>query len=259
MLELNQIESFYPEHLRPFKRNLLREYLQYKMLAAIFGGKYGVKLVFMGGTAIHIAHGAGRFSEDLDFDNKGLSQNDFRLMVQDVARSLTLEGFTVEENTSFKGAFSADVKITDILFKTGLSGHKEEKVLIKIDTEPQAFSYKSDRMILNKFDVFCGIAVVPADILLSQKFYAILNRKRPVGRDFFDAIFMSGKSKPDFEYLKAKTGITDMGGLKSALLRKCAGINFKQLAHDVEPLVYTFGDAKKIEIFPEWVRKMRLE
>jgi len=255
MLELKQIESFYPEYLRPFKSNLLREYLQYKMLDAIFTGKFGGKLVFMGGTAIHIAHGAGRFSEDLDFDNKGLSQNDFRLMTQDVARSLKLEGFTVEEKTSFKGAFSADIKVTDILFKSGLSAHKEEKILVKIDAEEQSFGYEPERVILNKFDVFCGIAVVPSSILLSQKFYAILNRKRPVGRDFFDAIFMSGKAKPDFEYLKLKTGIADMGALKSALIQRCADINFKQLARDVEPLVYASDDAKKIEMFPEWIKR----
>jgi len=29
MLDIKQIESFYPEHLRAFKKNLLREYLQF--------------------------------------------------------------------------------------------------------------------------------------------------------------------------------------------------------------------------------------
>ena len=36
MLDIKQIESFYPEPLRPFRKNLLREYLQYKILEAIF-------------------------------------------------------------------------------------------------------------------------------------------------------------------------------------------------------------------------------
>lgn len=36
MLELRQIEAFYPEHLRHFKRPILREYLRYKILAVIF-------------------------------------------------------------------------------------------------------------------------------------------------------------------------------------------------------------------------------
>jgi hypothetical protein len=36
MLDLHQIESFYPEHLRAFKKNILREYLQYKVLDIIY-------------------------------------------------------------------------------------------------------------------------------------------------------------------------------------------------------------------------------
>jgi predicted nucleotidyltransferase component of viral defense system len=124
MFELRHIESFYPEHLRHFKRNILREYLQYKILAVIFSGKYAVKLVFMGGTALHIVHGAGRFSEGLDFDNRGLTQDDFRELTMQVRRQLSLEGFQVGTGISCKAAFSADIKITGLLYETGLSGHK---------------------------------------------------------------------------------------------------------------------------------------
>ncbi len=77
MLNLKQIETFYPENLRIFKRNLLREYLLYVTLDIIYNSGYGSRLIFMGGTAIHMIHGVRRFSEDLDFDNKGLSQEDF--------------------------------------------------------------------------------------------------------------------------------------------------------------------------------------
>ncbi|OGW81299.1 MAG: hypothetical protein A3C47_06080 [Omnitrophica bacterium RIFCSPHIGHO2_02_FULL_51_18] len=256
MLELRQIESFYPEYLRPFKRNILREYLQYKILASIFGGKHGSMLVFMGGTAIHIVHGVARFSEDLDFDDKGMTRDGFHAMAQEVKRNLVLEGFSVEAGVSFKGAFSADIKITNLLFESGLSGHKEEKILIKIDAQPQDFSYKPERIVINKFDVFCGIVVVPAAILLSQKFYAILNRKRAMGRDFFDAAFLAGLVKPDFRYLKAKAGIADKESLKSALLVRCGRLDFKQLAKDAEPFVFVPRDAKKIETFSEWVKGM---
>lgn len=256
MLEFRQIESFYPEQLRPFKRSILREYLQHKMLATIFGGKFGAKLVFMGGTAIHIAHGLGRFSEDLDFDNRGLARDDFRLLVQEVSRNLILEGFAVQTGVSFKGAFSADIKITGLLFEIGLSGHKEEKVLVKIDTAPQEFGYSPQRVILNKFDVLAGISVVPVDILLAQKFYAVLHRRRAMGRDFYDAMFLAGKTRPDFGYLKAKAEIADMPALKAALLDRCAKLDFKELARDVAPLVFIPGDAKKIVLFPEFVRGM---
>ncbi len=61
MLDIKQIESFYPENLRPFKRNLLREYVQYKILETVYESDWSQKLVFTGGTAIHLLHGNTRF------------------------------------------------------------------------------------------------------------------------------------------------------------------------------------------------------
>ncbi|MEW6066956.1 MAG: nucleotidyl transferase AbiEii/AbiGii toxin family protein [Nitrospirota bacterium] len=91
MLDLKQIESFYPEYLRTFKRSLLQEYLQYKILETVFDSDYGKRLSFMGGTAVHIIHQNNRFSEDLDFDNLGLKENDFKQLSEIVQRRLYLE------------------------------------------------------------------------------------------------------------------------------------------------------------------------
>lgn len=208
----------------------------------------------MGGTAIHIVHGLPRFSEDLDFDNRGLTKDDFNDLTQVVAKKLTLEGYNVRTGTSFKGAFSADIKVTGVLFDEGLSGHREENILIKLDAEPQNFQYSSERFVINKFDVFAGISVVPADILLAQKFYAILARKRAVGRDFYDAIFLSGKTSPDLAYLKERAGIEGKEALKSALLKRCSALDFKLLSRDVEQFVFSPEDARKVLLFVEYVR-----
>ena len=256
MLELKQIESFFPENLRHLQRNLLREYLQYKILNAVFRGRYGQKLVFMGGTAIHVVHGLPRFSEDLDFDNRGLKRADFSALVRDVARKLILEGYAVETDTSFKkGAFSADIKFTGLLFVLGLSGHKEEIFLIKLDTEPQQFLYEPERVVISKFDVVAGIAIAPASVLLAQKYHAILMRKRAMGRDFFDAMFLAGKAKPDFGYLRECAGLADQQGLRGALLRRCAELDFKLLVRDLEPFLYKPAAARQILLFEEIVRK----
>lgn len=257
MFELSKIESFYPEHLRHFKRNILREYLQYKMLAAIASEEEGRKLCFMGGTAIHIIHGSSRFSEDLDFDNQGLSEKGFFTLVEVLKHHLELEGFTIEANVSFKGAFSADIKITGLLFEIGLSGHKEEKILIKVDAEAQNYKYKSQRVVISKFDVFTGISAVPLDILLAQKFYAILNRKRAVGRDFYDCMFLAGKTSPNYGYLKTKANLSGINQLKSALLKICRKLNFKQLAKDTAPLVFLPEDSAKIALFPEFINNLK--
>ena len=102
MLELEQIASFFPAQLRPFKLNLLREYLQYKILEALSQADTGNTLMFMGGTCIHLIHANPRFSEDLDFDNRGATRRDFETLAKGVERTLSLEGYNIELHTSLK-------------------------------------------------------------------------------------------------------------------------------------------------------------
>lgn len=256
MLELSQIESFYPEQLRPFKRNLLREYLQYKILGFIFSSQFAAGLSFMGGTAIHIVHSLPRFSEDLDFDNRGLTKADFEDLSVSLQKKLQLEGCRVEVKNSFKGAYRTAIRIPEILYLNKLSKLADEKILIQIDTEPQNFPYTPDKVILNKFDVFTGINVAPVDILLSQKLFAIFMRKRPMGRDFYDAIFLWGKTKPNFDYLQAKLQIGNLSDLKEQLLKRCENFNFQTLAKDIEQFLYIPGDAQKVLLFTEHIKSL---
>ncbi len=253
MLNLAQIESFYPENLRPFKRNLLREYFQYKILEVVFGSTFGTKLAFMGGTAIHIVHGLPRFSEDLDFDNLGLRRKDFEEMSRLVVRKLCLEGYDTQGKCSFEGAFRSDIKILNILHDTGLSGHKEEKILIYLDAEPQHFQYRCEKPIINRFDILARIQSVPVDVLLAQKILAIFMRRRPMGRDFYDCLFLWGKAHPNFDYLSAKIGIKNPAELKNKLLERSRSLDFRELAKDVSAFLFDPQDAKKIELFTELI------
>lgn len=130
MLNLKNIESFYPTNLRPFKRNILREYLQYKILEIIFDSSYGSGVALMGGTAVQLIHGSTRFSEDLDFDNLSLKAHDFEKMTQDILRQLKLSGFKTQAKTNLGDVCRSYIRFSDVLFDLGLTGHKEEKILI---------------------------------------------------------------------------------------------------------------------------------
>jgi len=254
MLDIQQIESFYPEKLRAYKRNLLREYLQYKILEIIFDSKYGEKLPFMGGTAIRVVHSNTRFSEDLDFDNLGLEEKDFAAMVTLIQKKMELQGYGVEIKNTFKGAYRSYIRIPDVLFDNELSKHRSEKLLIQVDTEPQNYEYTPDKVIINRFDVFLQINAVPVDVLLAQKIYAIFKRKRAMGRDFYDAVYLSGKTKVNLSYLKLKLNIKDAADLKRRLLLRCKKFDFKQLARDAEPFLFTPSDAKKVLFFEDYIR-----
>jgi len=255
MLDLKQIELFYPQQLRPFKKNILREYLQYKILEVIFESSLAEKLTFMGGTCIHIVHGNPRFSEDLDFDNPGIDRDDFEALSQLVKRNLELQGYTVELKNTFTDAFRAYLRFPGLLRATGISGHWDEKLLIQIDTEPQGVQYIKEKFILNKFDVFSRINVVPLDILAAQKIDCIFNRRRPMGRDFFDVIFLLGKSDVNFDYLAQKISIRNRIELRERLILRCTQLDFKLLVKDLEPFVYSEKDLNRILMFPDFVQQ----
>jgi predicted nucleotidyltransferase component of viral defense system len=255
MLTLKEIEKQYPENLRPFKRNILREYLQYKILEIIFNSSFANKLSFLGGTALRIVHGNARFSEDLDFDNFGLSEKEFEELTEEVKNGMQKLGFAVEIRNVFKGAFRCYLKIPKILLDNELSLMPDEKILIQIDTAPHDFQYKPDKVIINKFDVFTQIFVTPLDILLSQKIFTIFNRKRAKGRDFFDTIFLFGLAKPNYDYLKLKIGVDNWLDTKEKLLLELKKMDLELLAKDVEPFLFNPSDSKKVMLFSEYLKQ----
>jgi len=258
MLSLAEIEKYYPENIRAFKRNILREYLQYKILQIIFNSKYANKLSFLGGTALRIVSDNARFSEDLDFDNFGLKEKEFDEISQLVKKHLELEGYEVEVRNIFKDAYRCYVRIPKLLFDSGLSGYEEEKILIQLDTAPHGFQYEPDKVILNKFDVFTEINVTPMDIVLSQKIFAIFNRKVPKGRDFYDAVFLLSKTKPNYDYLQLKLKIKRKEELKEKILTLENKLDFKELAKDVEPFLFNPADSKKVVLFARYIKNVEL-
>ncbi|MBU0571477.1 MAG: nucleotidyl transferase AbiEii/AbiGii toxin family protein [Candidatus Omnitrophica bacterium] len=253
MLNFNDVLSYYPEKLRPFRENILKEYLQYQILNIIFSTEYSNKLVFLGGTAIRIIHNSSRFSEDLDFDNRGLDKNDFKNVSVVIKKQLELDGYTVEIENVFKGAFHCYIKFPGLLFQNELSGHQKEKILIQLDVEPQKYDYIPEKYLLNKFGIFRYINAVPLDLLLSQKICACFMRKREKGRDFFDVVYLMGKTTPDYEFLKKRLKINTKKELVSFLKERSNTLNFKTLAKDIEPFLFDPTQKDRVLFFKDWL------
>src|SRR4030042_3967409 len=258
MLDLQQIKKEYSEPFQGYERAIVREYLQYKILQAIFESKQASKISFLGGTALRIVHGNSRFSEDIDLDNFGLSWQAFVDMIQRVNLFLKLEGFLVETSMVAKETFHCNLRFPDLLFKQGLSPHQQEKILIQLDTLAQGYNYPPEVKILNKFDVFTEIRVTPVNILLSQKIYTAVNRKRPKGRDFYDITFLFGKTKPDFGYINQKMGITSPDRLRKELLQKIENFDFDALAVDVAPFLITKEQVNRVVKFREFWKQVEM-
>ncbi len=256
MLSLKEIKAFYPESLHPFDRFILREYLQYKILEIIFESPFADKLAFLGGTCLRIIYANTRFSEDLDFDNFQLSEGDFKGISRILKAELEKLGYEAEIRNVMKGAFHCYIRFPELLYQQGLSGHKEERILIQLDTEAHDFIFLPNKPILNKFDVFTQIFSTPEELLLAQKFYAIINRKRNKGRDFFDVTFLLGRGiKPNYDYLNLKLGIQSSDDLRKQILEKCATLDMNEMAKDVEPFLFDPKDMKKVLLFPELLKQ----
>jgi len=256
MISLAQILEEYPKHLHLHRESILKEYLQYKILQSIFDSKFEKKLAFLGGTALRIIHNSTRFSEDLDFDNFDLNEAEFIELGEIIKKDLEEEGLEVEINTKTKNAYRIKIRIPQLLFNEGLASLPEQKILIQVDTVPQNFEYTPDRFILNKFEVFANIATAPKNLLLAQKLYACVNRKRIMGRDFFDVIFLYGiGAKPNFKYLKKNLNVNNEKDLKKYLLEKTKDLNFKELSKDVTPFIFHQKDRNKVELFPDFIKQ----
>jgi predicted nucleotidyltransferase component of viral defense system len=249
MLSLEEIRKFYPPELHRFDRFLLREYLQYKILEIVYESPYASKLCFIGGTCLRIVHNNNRFSEDLDFDNFDLTKEEFEGIADQIERRLKQDGFEVQIKKVHKGAYHCYVRFPNLLFESGLSGHQEEKILIRLDTEAQHFEFKPEKYIIDKFGVFTSILTTPIDILLSQKLLTITQRPRPKGRDFFDVTFLIPLTQPNFSFIEEKMGITDPEELKFRVLEKCKSIDFEEMVKDVRSFLFKTEDEKRVRLF----------
>ena len=260
MISIEQLIPFYPVELHPFREFILREYLQHKILQIIFDDPGSAKrLSFIGGTCLRIVHGSHRFSEDIDFDNTGLTKADFIAISKRILSRLEMEGYSVEIKNVFKNAFHCHIRFPGLLHAQKLSGYKTQKILIQLDTEPQHYAFTPDKRIINKFDIFTEIPTAPLTLLLAQKFYTIINRNRKMGRDFFDIVFLLSKNiRPDYEFLKLKTGISSSLELKERVLRVIENLDMNSLAMDVEPFLFHKSDTNKVKLFNKFIRQVEL-
>ncbi len=258
MIDLDSLLKFYPAKLTDFKRNILAEYLQCKILEYIYSSEWGNTLVFMGGTAIRLCYESERFSEDIDFDNRGISKKEFKDLSDMLVFKIKLEGYEVRADVSFKRASRCFLRFPGIYYSYKLSPHPEERMLLQIDTEPQNFNYETETRIINRFGIFTRVKVATPSALLSMKIAALLGRKREKGRDFYDITFLSEFASPDFKYLKAKTGISSSSELKEKLLKKISGMDLKKAAAEIKPFLFSASDVERVLAFKEFIEQWKM-
>ena len=251
-MELNNIKQWYEDALHNRPIYLLREYLQYEILRILFSSRLSARYTFLGGTCLRIAYGTHRFSEDLDFDNDGLTLPDFEQTATDIKKGLELLGYTVNMKHFQRGAFHCKITFPALLFHYNLSGHKETKIMIKLDTEQQYFDYEPNLVTVNRFGIEQTIRATPLPLLASQKVAAIMGRKRPKGRDFYDLHWILQRQGINYNYLRQKLDIDNAQQLRSRVTDRIAGFDFNLLAEDVRGFLIGSDDVEIVRNFPSY-------
>ena len=258
MLNLEQIQNYFPPQIKEtpaHKKYIVKEYLQLMILDFLATSKFVKKITLIGGTNLRLVKGIDRFSEDLDFDCKNFSADDFMEMSHSVLTFLQRSGIHAEirEKQNEKlTAFRSRIYFPELLFDLGLSAYKEERFLIKLESQNQAFEYVPQMATMSGCGFFLSFPVPPDDVLCAMKLSALLSRAK--GRDFYDVLFLFSQTKPNYDYLTQKQNIRNLTELKTKLMETIESVDLPHKSKDFEHLLFNKVNKEKIVHFSEFIR-----
>lgn len=215
------------------------------------------KIAFIGGTSIRLIKNIDRFSEDLDFDCKSFSKKEFKDMTGGIIKFLLNNGLKVEEkerDDKKLKAFRCNLHFPELLFEMGLTGHKEERFLIKIECQDKLVEYKPEITNIKGCGFFFPMPVPSAPVLCAMKVSAMLSRQK--GRDFYDAMFLLSQTLPDFAFLSNRNGISSLDELKQTAKKLFKTVDLKNKARDFEHLLFNRNNSVRILRAPEFFESL---
>lgn len=260
MISPDQIVTYFPPYIKEnpsLRKYMVKEYIQLLILDFLSSSRWVKKLVFIGGTNLRLVKGIDRFSEDIDFDCKDFSADEFIKMSQEVVSFLRRFGFAVEirEQAGKKlSAFRSNLIFPRLLFDLGMSAHKDEKFLIKIECQDQGVDYSSFGANIKGCGLYFMFPVPGDPVLCAMKISALINRAK--GRDFYDVIFLLGQIQPDYYFLSKKCSINNFDELKSILVNLVNEIDLNHKSKDFEHLLFNKLNIRRVINFGEFVSSL---
>ncbi|MBU3964687.1 nucleotidyl transferase AbiEii/AbiGii toxin family protein [Patescibacteria group bacterium] len=239
------------------KRALIREYLQCKTIYHLYNQPKSEKLSFIGETSLRILRNIDRFSEDLDFDNLGLSHEKIRSLFKEISSEFKKENLEAEFN--FKKTNNSGIgsfKFPKLLFDLGITTDKNEKLNVKINYTTPKTRPETEVVILKRFGFLRPVITNTKSFLLSQKIRAALTRKDIQPRDFYDiAWLLSYRVKPHpklFSEMKVKTEKELFEKLTDVYKRKVK-LNIKDFKKKLKPFLLDDKNIDYLDIFDKTI------
>jgi hypothetical protein len=230
-------------------RNLVREYLQARILESLQRAGAMVPLAFHGGTALRFLHTIPRFSEDLDLAlERSHSSYDFRAYLRGIQVEFEKEGYQVGiKLNDRKTVNSAWVRFNNLLFEFGLSPHRDEVLAVKIevDTHPPAGAGLETTLI--RRHITLRLQHHDRASLLAGKLHALFQRRYVKGRDLYDLMWYRSDPNwpnPNLTLLQnalKQTGwdepLPDEQNWQDILCQRLRDIDWKKSVADVKPFL----------------------
>ena len=257
MISLESIKGFFPEELRSgqFAKHILKEYVECLALEWIARSQWAPKLTFIGGTNLRLTKDIDRFSEDLDFDCKGLATDDFVRFTDALMAYLRRNGLNAvpkDKESDRLTAMRRSILFPGLLHELGLSAFQEERFMMKVEAQDQGREYASVNADIRRCGFFFPVRVPNEATLCAMKLSALFTRAK--GRDFYDAIFLLQRTEPDYSFfVKSHPEITDLKSLKAALKAKAQSVDLELKRRDVEHLLFRHERAELVTRFPAFV------
>lgn len=229
-------------------RNILREYVQSRMLGALQDAGAMVPLAFMGGTALRFLYRIPRFSEDLDFTlERDAEAFSFATAVGRVTRALEREGYALRVRVNEEAVVAkAMIGFSGLLAEAGLSPHADELLWVKleVDTLPPAGACLAVTLV----DRFGPLRFQHHDLpsLFAGKIAAVVAREYTKGRDLYDLAWYLTRPEsiePNAVLLHnalektAPQSVEAAGDWRAMLRGRLAEVDWAEARRDVKPFL----------------------
>ncbi len=230
-------------------RNIMREYLQVRILAALQRAGAMIPLAFHGGTALRLLYSGTRYSEDLDFALEGNADHyDFRRYLRRIQSELSAEGYQLSLKVSDKKVVhSAFVRFPGLFFEMGVSLQREETLAVKleVDTRPPAGAHLTTSIIRRYLTI--NLQHHDPSSLLAGKLHAFLQRNYVKGRDVYDLFwYLSSPDWPEPNLIFLNNALQQTGwqggeltaaNWREVIAERIEGLDWRPVLDDVRPFV----------------------
>lgn len=243
------------------KRAIIREYLQVNFLKFLYSQKESKNLHFIGGSSLRILHDLDRFSENLDFDNKGVEKSNLEKIFKNSIKMLEKLGLDIDfkfkmiKNNQGRGYLKFGKELLKDLEISPLAG---EKLTIKLELTSPSWYVEREVVLMRKFDCVEYVVTNTRQTILAEKSLALLSRVSPRGRDIYDIFWLLSRNiSPDLKTLKYAK-INNYNDYKEKILKRYAGLKpeINRLKEQLRPFLVNEENVRYLDMFEDLIEKV---